>query len=68
MSTKKLVLLILSLSFCGISFLSLIYAMILNAVFADESVIIPVIVAMVSIASSFAAIVALCLYGKGEKQ
>ena len=67
MSTKKFLLLIISLVLFGVSLVSLICAMVLHAVLGDGSFS-PVVIAGISFLFSFIAIITICLFGKGEKQ
>ncbi|MBR2108623.1 MAG: hypothetical protein IJ932_01560 [Ruminococcus sp.] len=69
MITKKFLLFTISLVLFGVSFVSLICAMVLHAVMGDESLA-PAIIAGISFASSFIAVISICLFSKekGEKQ
>lgn len=69
MSTKRFLLFIISLVLFGVSFVSLICAMVLHAVMSDDSLA-PAIIAGLSFALSFIAVITICLFSKvkGEKQ
>lgn len=67
MSTKKFLFFIISLVLFGVSFISLICAMVLHAVF-DDSSFAPAVIAGISFMFSFIAIITLCLFSKVKEE
>ncbi|MCR5653725.1 MAG: hypothetical protein K6F88_07995 [Ruminococcus sp.] len=67
MSDRKFLFFIISIVLFGVSFVSLVSAMILNAVIFSTSFA-PAVAAIISFVSAFAAIISACIYGKGDKQ
>ena len=63
MSKKRFLLFIISLVLLGMSFISLICAMVLHAVFSDGYYL-AAIIAIASFVLAFAAIITMCLFGR----